>query len=241
MSSPTYTILSRQAGLMREFSAIANNIANSSTTGYKAERAVFSEFIARTQRGAGVNGSTSIGRLAAHVSDFSDGSLRHTGGALDLAITGEGFFEVQLNGGVGLTRAGDFLTDEVGRVIDPAGNAVLDVGGGEITIPPDASSLSVASDGTLSVDGEEFARFSVVAADPLTLSRLGGNYWESDATQPVETPAISSGFLEDSNSNPVLEMARMVSAQRFYDAGQSLLEIDNKRIETLAQTLRQSA
>ncbi len=226
---------------MREFSAIANNIANSSTTGYKAERAVFSEFIARTQRGAAVNGSTSIGRLAAHVSDFSDGGLRHTGGTLDLAITGEGFFQVQLDDGVGLTRAGHFLTDDIGRVIDPAGNAVLDVGGGEIIIPPDAATISVASDGTLSIDGEEFAIVGVVRADPISLSRLGGNYWQSAETEPVETPTISSGFLEDSNANPVLEMARMVSVQRFYDAGQSLLEIDNKRLETLAQTLRQSA
>jgi len=103
MDNPIYVSLSRQSGLMRELRVIANNMANSDTTGFKRESAVFSEYVhnlntpeaLRNAGGGTPQGSISMGRLAAHASDFESGALRQTGGSLDVAIDGEGFFTVE--------------------------------------------------------------------------------------------------------------------------------------------------
>ena len=239
MDNAVYALLTRQAGLMQEFTSIANNIANTDTTGFKAEGAVFSEYVARLEGGSSPGGSLSMGRLAAHATNFADGSLRQTGGPLDVAISGTGFFQVQGTDGVWLTRSGHFQTDEVGRLVDPLGAAVLDAGGGEIVLPPNVGTIDIASDGTIIADGVQIAVLGVVQADPEVMSRIGSNYWRADVTQPVDGPVLASGFLEDSNVDPVLQMARMIEVQRFYDAGQALLDQEDDRIKSVAQMIRQ--
>lgn len=243
MDNANYIALSRQSGLMKELTTIANNMANADTVGYKREGAVFSEFIAA----AGVNGqsetprhSLSMGRLAAHASNFNTGSLRMTGGSLDVAIDGEGFFLVNVNGQTQLTRAGNFMTDETGRLITTDGNAVLDEAEGEIQIPLEAGELSIGHDGTLSANGVELGRLGVVSADPTTLSRKGNNNWLAEnGFEPMEEVKVLQGFLEDSNVEPVSEIARMIEVQRFYDAGQKILEMEDNRIKQVITTIRQ--
>lgn len=242
MDNAIYTMLTRQSGLMREFSTVANNVANMGTTGFKAEHGVFSEFISQLEDGdmSGMpGGSLSMGRLGAHATDFSDGALRSTGSPLDMAITGEGFFQVQTDGGERLTRAGHFMLNSDRLLVDPQGNPVLGAGGGEIAIPQEASNIQVSLDGTISSGGIEYGRVGVVTADPDTLVREGSNLWSAPNTRPLEEATIVSGFLEQSNVNPVLEMARMIEVQRYYDAGQSLLDLEDQRIRSVAQTIKQ--
>ncbi|GLQ21438.1 flagellar hook-basal body complex protein [Algimonas porphyrae] len=242
MDNAIYTMLTRQSGLMREFSTVANNVANMGTTGFKAEHGVFTEFISRLENGsaAGLGGdSLSMGRLGAHATDFSDGGLKSTGGALDMAISGDGFFQVQTNAGPRLTRAGHFMLNADRVLVDPQGNAVMGAGGGEIAIPLEAANIQVGLDGTISSDGIEYGRIGVVTAAPDTLVREGGNLWNAPNTRPLEEAKIVSGFLEQSNVNPVLEMARMIEVQRHYDAGQSLMDLEDDRIRSVAQTVRQ--
>lgn len=242
MDNAIYTMLTRQSGLMKEFSSVANNVANMGTTGFKAEHGVFSEYISRLEAGSGPTAqdtSLSMGRLAAHATDFSDGGLKPTGGELDMAITGEGFFQVQTGAGTRLTRAGSFMLNAERILVDPLGNAVLGTGGGEIAIPQEASNIQVGRDGTISSDGIEYGRVGVFTAPADSLSRDGNNLWQAPTVTVVEEPNIASGFLEQSNVNPVLEMARMIEVQRHYDAGQSLMDQEDERIRSVARTIRQ--
>jgi flagellar basal-body rod protein FlgF len=237
-----YTMLTRQSGLMREFSSVANNVANMGTTGFKAEHGVFSEYIRNIEAGVGSpDGATSLsmGRLGAHATDLTDGGLKSTGGELDMALTGEGFFQVRTPNGERLTRAGHFMLNAERLLVNPQGHAVLDTGGGEIAIPQEAATIQVGRDGTISADGIELGRVGVFTAEPTSLRREGNNLWTGENVQNVETPNIASGFLEESNVNPVLEMARMIEVQRHYDAGQALLDIEDERIRSVARTLRQ--
>ncbi|GLQ24348.1 flagellar basal-body rod protein FlgF [Algimonas ampicilliniresistens] len=242
MDNAIYTMITRQSGLMREFSTVANNVANMGTTGFKAEHGVFSEYISQLEGGAGAPDhatSLSMGRLGAHATDLSDGSLRATGGALDMAINGEGFFQVQTAAGERLTRAGHFMLNAERILVDPMGNSVLGVGGGEIAIPLEASNIQVARDGTISSDGIEYGRIGVFTAPIGNMSREGNNLWLAPGAQPLENPMIASGFLEQSNVNPVLEMARMIEVQRHYDAGQSLMDLEDERIRSVAKAVQQ--
>lgn len=240
MDNAIYTILNRQSGLMKEFSTVANNIANAGTTGFKAEKGVFSEFIAVLEGGDSPFGtSLSMGRFGAHATDLSQGGLSQTGSALDIAINGEGFFEFETPDGLRLGRAGHLILDAQGQLIDGMGSFILDEGQGRITVPLDAADIKISGDGTLSADGAEIARIGVFGADPLTLERQGNNYWQGTRTGLVEDSAIASGFLESSNVDPVLQMARMIEVQRHYDAGQSLLDLEDKRIRNISQTIRQ--
>lgn len=240
MDNAIYTILNRQSGLMREFSTVANNIANASTTGFKAEKGVFSEFIAALEGGDFPQGtSLSMGSLRAHATDLSQGELNPTGSPLDIAINGDGFFQFETGNGVMLGRAGHLMLDLEGQLIDGLGSYILDQGQGRITIPLDATDVKISGEGTVSADGVEISRIGVVNADPLTLTRQGNSYWQGDQTGPLENAMIASGFLENSNVDPVLQMARMIEVQRHYDAGQSLLDLEDQRIRNVSQTIRQ--
>lgn len=243
MDNANYISLSRQSGLMKELTTIANNMANADTIGFKREGAVFSEFVAA----AGATGETnsprhslSMGRLAAHASNFESGSMRSTGGTFDVAIEGEGFFLVDIEGQTQLTRAGHFLTDDTGRLINTNGYAVLNEAEGEIQIPLASGTISIASDGSISADGIEIGRLGVVTAERNDLVRQGNNNWVAETGfEPMEAPRVLQGFLEDSNVEPVSEISRMIEVQRFYDAGQKILEMEDSRIKQVITTIKQ--
>lgn len=229
-----YVTLSRQSGLMREMQSVANNVANMSTTGFRREGVVFSEFIAAT-------GSESVSMAAARARriDLSPGSLEATGGVLDIAIQGRGFFQVETPDGERLTRAGAFLTNDAGELSTPDGHRALDEGGTPIFIPPDAVSIAVASDGTISADGRAIARIGLFEpADPADLSRETGALFAVEGELvAVVGGAVQQGFLEGSNVNPVHEITRMIEVQRAYELGQSLSERESERVSNVIETL----
>ena len=243
MDNPSYISLSRQSGLLKELSVIANNMANADTTGYKREGAIFTEYVksvGSARPSDNPRESMSMGRLGAHVSHFESGELRRTGGSLDVAIDGEGFFLIETPQGERLSRAGHLMTDNEGTLINASGFAVLDDAGGRIQIPQDVNLLAIGGDGTLSADGVELGKLGIVTAIPTDLSREGDNLWSTENGYiPVDEPQVIQGFLEDSNVQPVAEIARMIEVQRAYDAGQKLLEIENDRIKSVITTVRQ--
>jgi flagellar basal-body rod protein FlgF len=244
MDNANYVALSRQSGLMKELSSIANNMANANTIGFKREGAVFSEYVSAAATGnpAEPRHSLSMGRLAAHASDFAQGGLRQTGGILDVAIDGPGFFLVDVNGQTEMTRAGHFLTDAEGRLITTDGHSVLNEAEGEIQIPLEAGRIAIGSDGVLSADGVELGRLGVVNAPPETLVRRGGNNWTTTGQfETVLNSKVSQGFLEDSNVQTVTEIARMIEVQRHYEAGQKILDMEDSRIRQVVSTIRQLA
>lgn len=235
MDAGIYATLARQSGLMREFGVVSGNIANASTTGYRREEMTFSEHVVV----AGDDPSISMPNAIAHRIDLAQGELTATGGSLDFAVQGEGFFLIDTPGGQRLTRAGSFSPGPDGLLVTPGGHPLLDEGGSSVFVPPDAKSLSLGRDGTLSADGVPVARIGLwQPTRPETLTREPGALFSATGgLEPKDDPVILQGFLEGSNVNPVEEMARMIEVQRAYEAGQALLDREDDRIRSVIRTL----
>lgn len=236
MPNGIYPSLTRQHGLMQEMQVVANNLANSSTTGYKSDRAIFAEFLVP---GGTSQESVSMGGLAGHAFQFDQGELNFTGGQFDLAVQGEGFFVLQTPQGPRLTRAGHFQLSSAGTLVDAMGNSVLGAGGNPITIPVDAAGISIGSDGSISAGGQLVDRVGVAVADGQLLRDSNTMFSAPDGYAQFEEATIVQGALEQSNVSPVLEVARMIEVQRAYEAGQSMLEREDDRINQLITAVRE--
>lgn len=235
METTGYTILTRQSGLMREMQVVANNIANVSTTGFRREGVIFSEHVAR----AGADPSLSMASASGRLVDLTDGALSQTRGTWDFAIQGGGFFQIATPDGPRLTRAGAFGPDPAGTVVNREGHALLDEGGAPITVPPGAGLISLGADGTLAAGGVAFARVGLwQATGDNPLQHEGGTrFLATGPLVPAEEAQIMQGYLEDSNVNPVTEMARMIEVQRSYELGQTFLDREDGRLRGLIQTV----
>ena len=235
MENAIYSGLTRQSGLMREMQAVANNIANVSTTGFRREGVIFSEYVKRV----GDAPSLSMARASARNIDLSQGDLARTGGAFDFAIQGEGFFLIETPQGERLSRAGHFTPNAEGDLVNPDGYRLLDAGGAPVFVPPGASQVSLALDGTLSAGGVPLARVGLwQPADPNSLRHVAGTLFSADAPEPMEDGGTILQFhLEGANVNPITEIARMIEVQRAYEMGQSLMDREDERIRGVIQTL----
>ena len=236
MDSAGYTSLTRQSGLMREMQTVANNIANISTTGYRREGLIFAEHVAALEPG---EPSLSMGHGNAWHTDAAQGPLSPTGGTFDFAIEGEGFFLIETPTGQMLTRAGSFTPSPEGELVAPDGARLLDAGGAPVFVPPDARSVALAADGTLSADGTPVTQIGLVQpADPNEMNRRAGVRFEVDGEiLPAENAVILQGFVENSNVDPVGEIARMIEVQHAYQMGQQFMDKEDERIRSVLQTL----
>ena len=233
MDAAGYVALGRQSGLMREMQTVANNIANVSTIGFRREGVVFSEFIDRLENEPSISMAFATGKLV----DLSQGGVEMTGGSFDFAIQGDGFFQIQTPAGNRLTRAGAFTPDPNGLLVTEEGYNLLDAGGAPVFVPPGAK-IAVGSDGTLSADGAAVGQIGLwQPVDPLKLSYVGGTLFDGGALQPAEGAAVMQGYLEESNVNPVTEIARMIEVQRAYEMGQKFLDAEDSRARNVIQTL----
>jgi flagellar basal-body rod protein FlgF len=234
MDAAGYTTLTRQAGLMREMQVVANNIANISTTGFRREGVVFEEYIAGVDDGPSLSMATGDARVV----DLTQAGVSQTGGSFDLAIQGEGFFQVQTPDGPRLTRAGSFTPSAAGELVNNDGYMLLDEGGTAINIPLGSEKIAVAQDGTVSFNGAPLAKIGLwQPTDPLSLQHQAGTLFSADAVRPATNGTILQGYLEDSNVQPVQEIARMIEVQRAYELGQSFMDQEDKRMRGVVDTL----
>ena len=234
MDAAVYATLNRQSGLMREMGVVANNIANASTTGFRREGVVFSEYVAALDQDPSLSMANASGR---HV-DLTQSTIAQTGGPFDFAIQGEGFFLVETPQGQRLTRAGSFTPSAEGELVTPDGYRLLDAGGAPIFIPPDAKGVAMAADGTLSAGGQPIAQVGLwQPSDPLALRHQSGTLFDGGAVEPAEGATVMQGMLEDSNVEPVSEIARMVEVQRAYELGQKFLDAEDERVRGVITTL----
>ena len=227
---------------------ISNNLANVNTSGFKKSRAEFQDLLYETILPAGTSSSQDtqvpagiqLGhgtRPSTVLKIFSQGSMENTQNELDLAIEGDGFFQITLpSGEVAYTRDGAFKLDSDGRVVNSAGFSMEP----EIAIPSDALSISVGLDGTVSVlqAGEstpseigtiELARFVNSAG----LISMGKNLFitsEASGDEMTGTAGqdglgtLAQGFLEMSNVSVVDEMVNMITAQRAYESNSKAIQ-----------------
>lgn len=234
MQNTGYVTLTRQSGLMREMQVVANNIANSATTGYRQEGLIFSEFVKRVENGP----SLSMAAANTRNTSMMQGTMTQTGSAFDFAIEGEGFFLIETPAGERLTRSGSFSPNAQGELVTLDGNRVLDAGGAPIFVPPDAPDIAVSSDGTLSTNGRLLGQIGLVTPeDPSALFREDGVMFRSEAGYgPAPDGKIMQGFLESSNVDPISQVARMIEIQRAYEMGQSFLDAENERLRSALKT-----
>lgn len=243
-------------------SVIANNLANVNTTGFKSSRAEFQDLLYQSLRSAGSPSSSStevptgleIGLGTRPVSThkiFTQGDFMLTGNELDIAIEGEGFFQIlQPNGDTGYTRAGAFSQDSDGAIVTPDGYKLQP----EITIPSDALSISIGADGTVSVIQPGSSTPSTVGnielsdfANEAGLKAMGKNLFIETAASGSPTTGtpgedglgtLAQGFLEMSNVNIVQEMVDMITAQRAYEINSEAIKTSDKMLQIAANLVR---
>ena len=236
MENATYAALTRQMGLMSEMRVVANNIANASTTGFRAEGVIFAEYV--NALGPDTP-SLSMADAEVRETHFTQGALSQTGGPFDLAIEGDGFFLIETPQGERLTRAGSFTPNENGDLITAEGFRVLDAGGAPVFVPQGAGPVGIAPDGTVSVGGQPVSQVGLVLPnDPLGLIREDGVRFRAEGGfEEAPTARVLQGFVEESNVDPVLEVARMIEVQRAYELGQSFLDKEDERIRSAIRAL----
>lgn len=240
---------------------IANNLANIGTTGFKRDRADFATLAYQEQRVAGqqstnqtayavgLNLGTGV-QVLGTTSIQSQGTLNQTGNSLDMALDGNGYFQVELPGGqIAFTRAGNFTLSAQGNLVTSQGYAVTP----PIQVPQGAQSIAVAPDGTISAvqPGQaapvQLGQLQVASfVNPAGLQPIGDNFLvETAASGPVELGIagqfgrgqIRQGMLEASNVNVVEELVEMIEAQRAYEINSKMVSAVDEMLRNANQTL----
>jgi len=236
MDNPLYVTLARLTSLQRQMDVVANNIANTSTAGFKREGTVFAEVVEPL---AEEGGSLSMSSDAATYTDLGAGVMAETGDPLTVAVLGDGMLAVDRGGETLYTRDGRFALSPDGELVLLAtGEPVLDAGGAPIQVPPDAAQIAIAKDGTVSADGLLLGRIGLYAVATDGLERVGsGLFRAAEAPLPAEQPRFAQGFIEQSNVNPVIELVRMIEIQRAYERGHALLQAEDDRINQVTDVV----
>lgn len=256
-----WTAATGMAAQQLNIDMISNNLANVNTAGFKKSRMDFQDLLYQTLRPAGTTEAqgamaptgiqVGLGTRPASVQKiFSQGDFQQTDNPLDLVVEGDGFFQVLMpNGETAYTRDGGFKLDAQGRLVTSNGYS-LDP---EISIPAEATSVSVGSDGTVSVTlpaqatSQEVGNIQLVKfANPAGLSNLGRNLFAQSAASGdpvVDTPGMNGlgtlghGFIEMSNVKVVEEMVNMIVAQRAYETNAKAIQTADDMLNT-ANNLR---
>ena len=248
MMRSLYSATTGMIGQQLQIDVTSNNIANVNTIGYKRQRAEFADLFYQVQQYAGTSTSETtlsptgieVGlgvRPTAITKMFTQGNFKETGNNLDLSITGNGFFQIQLpDGSIGYTRNGSFKLDDQGNIVNSDGYRLIP----ELTVPEDATQINVGTDGTVSVlqggqtQVNEIGQIETVSfINPAGLHSLGDNlYINTNASGDAiaGTPGLNGfgqirqGFVEMSNVQLVEEMTDLITGQRAYEANSKSIQ-----------------
>ncbi len=236
---------------------ISNNLANVNTTGYKKVRAEFQDLLSQTIKPAGaqifqgtiqpVGIEIGLGtKTSATMKEFSEGALKPTGGSLDVAIEGDGFFQVMMDdGSTAYTRDGSFKIDANGQLTTSDGFIIQP----QVTISNEATDIIITPDGSVfektagvPEPGNVGTLNIVKFANPAGLSPLGRNLYEETAASgnPIEAQpgqeglgALQQGFLEGSNVQVVEELINLIQAERAFEANSKLVRSSDNLLQIL--------
>ncbi len=257
MMQSLYTSATGMIGMQTQIDTTANNIANVNTMGFKKSRAEFADLMYRVQEYAGTSTSDTtksptgieVGlgvRSTAINKIFSEGSLKQTDNNLDVAITGKGFFKMELPDGTEVySRNGAFKMDENGSMVNSDGYKLIP----EVVIPEDATNISIGSDGIVTVTQPGQAQATQIGQilttnfiNPAGLHAMGDNLFiETDSSgQPIDgTPGVDGlgvlrqGFVELSNVQLVVELTDLITGQRAYDANSKVITTSDEMLQTV--------
>ncbi len=219
MSNDISSVAASMDQRIRQLDYISNNLANASTTGFKAQHLRAMKIIEEAGVSEGNNLSGNI-----LYTDFSQGLVQKTGNPLDLAIQGDGFFVVQTAEGQAFTRKSDFTVNRQNQIVTQAGDPVVG-DGGPITLGN--GKVNISSDGSVYVDGNSVGKLKIVDfSNRQALTNLGGGLYRDPGTagmKPVDKPEVKVECLESSNVNLVKEMAEMIEVNRSFETYQKVI------------------
>lgn len=227
MSSGKYSAISGAVARMQMLENISEHLASAKVPGYKKDVVAFEAVLGEATSGMATKG-TNYARLTKSEIDFTPGHVEYSGDPLDLAINGEGFFQIQRpDGTFGYARKGNFELNGEGKLIDTNGFPVMGAEGGEIILPrPD---VSIGLDGSIWDDETRVGQVGLFYfADTSVLRKAGGEMFVPiDDIQPEihTSPRISQKNLETSNIDMMKSMTRMTSNLRAFEATQKALKI----------------
>jgi len=239
---------------------IANNLANSTTTGFKMRRAQFEDLIYQSmvQPGSAAGQQTTVPsglqlgmgtRARSNEIIFAQGAFEETQNPLDLAIQGKGFFQIQQpSGTIAYTRDGNFQLDRNGNVVDGNGNPLIP----QITIPANALNVTIGQDGTVSytLTGQTAAQKAgqiqlANFTNPGGLNSIGNNYFlptDASGDPQVSNPAgqeglgsLAQGYIEQSNVDVVAAFVDLIQSQRAYEANSRVVKAADEMYQQVNQ------
>jgi flagellar basal-body rod protein FlgG len=236
-----YSAAAGMAAQQEQLNAISNDLANVSTSGYKSERVAFSDLLYNPISIAGSETTAGAGAVARVIGrSDAQGSIQETGNPLDLAIEGEGYFQVtRANGTKALTRDGTFGVDANGAIVNAEGNQISP----PIKLPASVSAkeVTIAPDGTVTAGTTKLGQIKLVTVtSPEHLLDDGGGELSPSAASGAPHPAtgkVHQGALEASNVNIASAMAQMVSTQRNYQMTSTAIQ-DESQMMSIANQLR---
>lgn len=240
MENSLYVALSRQVALNENMTIIANNIANINTPGFRGQNMIFEEYLADPK---GLEDPLSMVLDYGHYQNSDAGPVSYTGGTLDVALEGPGFLGIlAADGTTQYTRAGNFTTDQNGVLKNALGYSVADIGGGEITIPPGTTEISIDENGFISTNQGQAGQLMITEFDNEQRLDPQGNglYATDEAGRPAENTRIKQGMLEGSNVQGVVEMTRMIEVSREYQAIARMVQNEHDRQRTAIQRILQT-
>jgi flagellar basal-body rod protein FlgG len=260
MNLSLYSAATGMEAQQQNLNTIANNLANVNTAGFKRSKIEFQDLLYQKPRtsGADAGGGNVIptgievgngSRVAATAKVFTQGQLTQTGEKLDIAVQGDGFFEIQKSDGtLAYTRDGSFKVSPTGQITTSDGLTVLS---GFQPVPAGTTSINVSESGDVTYDGtggaQTFRLNLTRFANPSGLRSLGGNlYEETPASGTPETGApgeqgfgtTRQGYIETSNVNIVEEMVNLIVAQRAYEINSKSIQTSDEMLQNVAQLKR---
>jgi flagellar basal-body rod protein FlgF len=217
---------------------IANNLANSSTNGFRGRSTSFSSVLAGSGRHvhSALNQATnSYGLLSSSRLDLQPGVLESTGNSLDVGLDGPGFLAVQTAHGTAYTRSGSLRLSPQGGLVTDSGDAVIG-DGGPITIPRGAA-VTFGPDGTISANGAIVGKLKLVEFSPTAEPQsMGSSYYTAPAKDVISSPTtqVRQGMLEGSNVNPIAGVVELINAQRSAEGMRHALTMIDTEIDKTA-------
>lgn len=240
MENALLVTLSRQITLQHKMDAIANNLANVNTAGYKSDAVKFEQYlmpVASVESFPRGDRRVDFVHDPRMVRDFSEGAIRQTGNELDVAISGDGWLAVATPAGERFTRNGQLKLSAEGTLVTNEGFPVLGEGG-EIVFGADEKSITIGADGTVATSQGPKDRLRVVAFDqPELLKKSGDSLYASEQeARPAATAKVVQGSYETSNVQPMRELSSMIETVRAYEEVSRLLTATE---ETRGQAIQQ--
>ncbi len=211
MDNTAYIMASKQMSAIRHLEVLSNNVANVNTTGFKADNVLFKQFLHKD-----IHDKTAMTAPLGSMLDLSEGAVKATNRALDVAISGPGFFIVRTPLGDRYTRAGHFKINKEGVLITPQGHRVLSFDGQEITFEDGDVEPIIGENGTVFVGAAERGRIGVAEFDDYRKLRKLGNglFTTSEDAKLSEDSIVAQGMLEESNVTSITEITLLAQIHK---------------------------